>query len=197
VLLRAGVLEDRLEVRLFTSGYVLTRSDSGTGFTSDGGWSDAAIGVKLKICDQDGWLPRLALGVQSTVGAGSDSASSQTPEPTIKLLWSYDLGPASDGWKGWTVGGNLNASWTTTDGDRFLQGQASVYASFPLTSSVSGFAEYFVVGPASKGADAAHSVDLGATWAVAPRVQLDGRAGFGLNQAADNAFGGVGVSFLF
>ena len=88
----------------------------------------------------------------------------------------------------WAIGGNLNAAWPTTDGDRFTQGQASIYLAFPLLPRTTGFAEYYVIGPSSKGTDAAHYTDLGATYLLTDRIQLDARVGFGLNQEADNCF---------
>jgi hypothetical protein len=69
--------------------------------------------------------------------------------------------------------------------------------SFPVTSKVSGFAEYYVIGPNSKGTDAAHYADFGGAYLLTNHIQLDARLGFGLNKEADNLFVGVGISFLF
>jgi hypothetical protein len=200
ILGRVGVLEDRLELRLITAGYVWSRSDDGTGagFASNEGWSDSTLGFKLKLADQDHWLPRLALGAQTTLGIGSDNISNQIAEPTLKLIWSYDLGQSlGDDWKGMTLGGNANIVWPTTSGDRFTQAQGSVCLSFPIAESLSGFAEYYVIGPNSKGTDAAHYVDVGGGYLLTNRIQLDARVGLGLNQEADNEFFGVGFSVLF
>lgn len=200
ILLRYGLIEDRLELRASTSGYAWSRTDDGTGagFDSSNGWNDVILGLKLKLTDQDGALPRLAFEVQSSLGAGSDNTSSQMAEPTLKLLWSYDLGLSfGDDWKGFTVGGNANVSWPTTNGARFTQGQGSIYLSFPIIEGLAGFGEYYVLGPNDKGTDAAHSVDFGATYLLNERIQLDGRVGFGLNSEADNFYVGFGISFLF
>jgi hypothetical protein len=72
-----------------------------------------------------------------------------------------------------------------------------VYLAFPLADKLSGFAEYYVIGPNAKGTDAAHYVDIGAALLVNDRIQLDARVGFGLNQAADNVYCGFGLSVLF
>ena len=200
VLARVGLVDDRVELRLITNGYVWSRTDdgSGDGFASSPGWSDVGLGLKFKMFDQNGWVPRVAIGAQTTLGAGSDSASSQTAEPTLKLIWSYDLEPSlGDDWKGFTMGGNANIAWPTTNGDRFTQGQGSVYLSFPLADRLSGFVEYYVIGPSAKGADAAHYVDVGAALLLSDRIQLDARVGFGLNQASDNVYCGFGLSVLF
>lgn len=200
VLARVGVIDDRFELRLITSGYTWSRTDdgSGAGFDSVAGWNDITLGVKVKLLDQEGWVPRLALGAQTTLGVGSDSVSNQIAEPTFKLIWSYDLGQSfGEGWKGFTVGGNANVAWPTSSGDRFTQGQGSVYLAFPVADRLSGFAEYYLIGPNSKGTDAAHYIDFGGAYLLTDRVQLDGRFGFGLNEEADNLFVGFGISFLF
>ncbi|MCC6678895.1 MAG: transporter [Phycisphaerales bacterium] len=198
VLARLGIIDDRFELRFITSGFTWSTTDDGSASDSTDGWSDVALGFKLKLLDQKGWRPRLALGAQSTLGGGSDSISTQIAEPTFKLIWASDLGQAiGDPWKGFTLGGNFNLAFPTTDGDRFTQGQASLYLSFPIADRWTGFAEYYILGPNTKDNDAAHYTDFGATWLIHTRIQLDGRIGVGLNQEADNFFAGLGISFLF
>lgn len=200
LLARVGLVEDRFELRLSTAGYVWSRSDdgSGSGFDASHGWSDLSFGFKLKFADQDGALPRLALGAATTVGAGSEGVSSRRAEPTVKLIWSYDLEKlGGEVLKGLGIYGNVNANWTTSDGDRYWQGAASICVTYAITDRWGVFAEYYSVFPASKGAGPSHSADFGTTYLLAPRVQLDARVGFGLNDKADNLFAGVGVSLLF
>ncbi len=198
VLARIGVINDRLELRLIASGFSWIHTDDHGEVSTAQGWNDLALGLKLKLTDQDRWLPRVVLGAQTTLSIGTGAISNQLPEPTLKLIWSYDLGQSlGDSWNSLTLGGNLNLAWPTTSGDRFTQGQASLYLAFPLLPRTTGFAEYYVIGPNSKGADAAHYTDLGATYLLTDRIQLDARVGVGLNHEADNCFAGVGISFLF
>lgn len=198
LLARVGLIEDRLEFRASTSGYQwVTTHESGQDSSAEG-FSDLAVGFKLKLCDQDHGVPRLAFEAVTTVGAGSRDISTRHAEPTIKLIWSYDLEQVwGTGWKGLGVCGNLNLAYPTTDSDRFIQLAGSVCVTYALTDKTGLFAEYYVVGPASKGTDAAHSVDFGISYLVDPRVQLDARIGCGLNNQADNLFVGTGISFLF
>lgn len=199
ILARVGLIEDRLELRIITSGYVWTRADtSGGESASTDGWSDLLLGAKLKICDQDGALPRLALGLQTSLGAGSADISTQEVEPTVKGLWSYDLRQlVSDDLAGFTLGGNVNVAWPTTLGERFTQAQVSAYLSFPIVEGTSGFFEWYVLTPAFDGGGPANYVDAGFTHLLTDRVQLDGRVGFGLSDDSDDVFVGVGISFLF
>lgn len=200
LLARVGLIDDRFELRLSTAGYVWSRSDdgSGSGFEASHGWSDVSLGLKLKLTDQDGALPRLALGAATTVGAGSEGISSRRAEPTVKLIWSYDLEKlGGESLKGFGVYGNINASWATSDGDRYWQGAASICGTYAITERWGVFAEYYTVFPASKGTGPSHSIDFGTTYLLSPRVQLDARVGLGLNNKADNVFAGAGLSFLF
>lgn len=191
MLARCTIIEDRLEIRLSTSGYVWSRTNDGTGAETTEGWSDAVAGFKFKLTDQDGMLPRLVLEGATTTGAGSDGISNQDVEPVFKLIWTYDLG------KGFGVYGNFNVAYATTGGERFTQGQGGVCFTYAANDRLSFYGEYFVFGPNAKGTDAAHYLDFGAAYLLTNRVQLDVRAGFGLNKQANNFFTGAGISFLF
>ncbi len=78
-----------------------------------------------------------------------------------------------------------------------LQDAGSIMLSQTLTDSLSLFIEYFVVGPRTKGTDAADSIDFGGAYLLNNRIQLDARLGFGLSNQADNFFFGTGISFIF
>lgn len=200
LLVRLGVLEDRLEFRVSTSGYAWIHTDPGpSGRAEDTeGWNDFALGMKLKLWDQDVWLPRVAVLGQCSTGSGSDSVSSEIAEPAAQILWSYDLSLClNDALKGWTLGGNVNAAWPTSNGERFLQGQFSAYLSFPIAGTLSGFAEFYALTPNTKGSSAACYVDTGVLYLIDPRVQLDARIGFGLTDQSDSFYVGIGPSVLF
>ncbi len=191
ILGRIPLLEDRLELQVGTSGYVWSRSDSGSGFESTAGFSDISVGLRLKVLDEDRYIPRIALQLSTTTGFGTDGISNQDVEPLFKVIWSYDLRD------GWGVYGNLGVGYLTAGSDRFFQGQGGVCLTKTLNDKWSVYGEYYVFGPNSKGTDAAHYLDAGAAYLITPRVQLDGRVGFGLNGQANNLFTGFGISFLF
>lgn len=191
ILARYTIIEDRLEFRLSTSGYVWTRSDDGTGSQTAEGWSDVLPGVKLKLTDQEGMLPRLVLEAATTTSLGSDGISNQDIEPIFKLIWSYDLG------KGWGIYGNFNVAYASTSGERFVQGQGGVCVTYAANDKLSFYGEYFLFGPNAKGTDAAQYLDCGAAYLLTNRVQLDFRAGVGLNNQSNNFFTGAGISVLF
>lgn len=202
LLARVGLIEDRLEFRALWSGYVWNRvkaaggpdveADGGSaGWQSIDGWSDVALGLKLKAIDQTGWIPRVALLAQTTVGGGEENVGSQEPEPVVKLLWSYGF----DG--GLTIGGNVNAAFPVVDGERFTQWQVSAYLSAPLFDRCTGFVEWYMLAPLAPDVQPANYVDAGVLYLLNDRVQLDARIGAGLGGDADNFFAGAGISVLF
>ena len=191
MLARYTIIEDRLEFRLSTSGYVWNRTNDGTGSQTAQGWNDVLPGIKLKLTDQEGMLPRLVLEAATTTSIGSNETSNQDIEPIFKLIWSYDLG------RGWGIYGNFNATYASTNGERFVQGQGGVCVTYAPNDKLSFYGEYFLFGPNAKGTDSAQYLDFGAAYLLTNRVQLDVRAGFGLKRQSNNFFTGAGVSFLF
>ncbi len=192
MLLRAGLVEDLLEFRVGWSGYqwVQTRDAEDARVNLDG-WTDVILGAKLRLIKQEGWIPRVALLGQTTLGGGEEPIATQEVEPLVGLLMSYDFGG------GFSLIGNANIAWPTTAGEHFTQGQASLAFWFPIVDRVSGFVETYALFPNSLDNDAAWYVDFGATWLIHDRVQLDGSIGLGLNREANDFYASVGVSFLF
>jgi hypothetical protein len=188
-----GLIRDRLELRVSTSGYVWSRSNdgSGAGFDNVEGFSDVAIGARLKILDNSGLVPRLAFGASTTLGAGESDISNRKVEPTFRLIAAWNLTSRL------TLTTNAGLSYTATSGSRFVQGFGSASLGYAASDNLALFVEYFLVGPRTKGGDTAHSIDFGGAYLLNKRVQLDARLGFGLNQEADNMFAGAGLSILF
>jgi Putative MetA-pathway of phenol degradation len=191
VLFRVPLIEDRLELQFGTSGYVYSHFDDGTTSGSVDGFSDMTVGARLKVVDENGWVPRLCLQLATTIGAGSDDISNQDVEPVFKVIWSYDLG------QGWTMYGNFGVGYLTAGSDRFTQGQGGVCVGYTINDAWSVYGEYYMFGPNTKGSDAAHYADVGAAYLLTARIQLDARVGCGLNEEANNFFTGAGISFLF
>ncbi|MBK9385928.1 MAG: transporter [Planctomycetes bacterium] len=189
-LLRYRLLEN-LEVRGTWSGYAWSDNGDGLGTERTSGATDPALGVKIPVCEQDGWMPKLSVLASTTLGLPENDFRSGAFDPTFKLLWSSGL-PA-----GFGLGGNLNAAFPTQANERFSQLAGSLYATYAPSARWSVFAEGFFVAPPSDGASTAYSCDAGVLYLLSARVQLDARVGFGLNGVAEDFFAGVGVSWRF
>ncbi len=199
LLLRIGLAKN-LELRIGWEGYTYsrvrteTKTKSGTTVESESrfqGSNDLTLGFKLKLADQKGWLPHTGIIGEISVPTGSINQSSGDVDPAIKFLWAYDLNDR------YSVAGNLNVAVPSENDRRFIQASASLSLGVALTGRIGTYAEYFGFYPGSNGTDASHSLNAGVTYLVQNNLQFDVRAGFGLNEEADDFFTGVGLSWRF
>lgn len=191
VVLRARV-SGTVEARAIWNG--ITSADVDGAGRDDGG-TDPALGIVVPLFEQGDLTPAIAIEALSTLGIGDHAFSSGHADPTGKLLWSYGGGRLPE-WL--SIGGNLNASWPTENGDRFTQTAASVWASVTGPApDTSWFAEWYVVSRPANNVASTQSVDCGIVQRLSPRIAIDARVGFGLDDRADDFFTGIGLSFLF
>ena len=155
------------------------------------GASDLSLGFKLKLADQEGLRPHFGVIAELSLPIGGAPATSGDVDPAVKLLWAYDLGESL------SVAGNLNLAVPTQDAHRFVQAAASLSVAAALTERLGTYIEYFGEYPASDGEDAAHVLNGGFTFLINDNLQIDIRAGFGLNDEAPDLFAGVGFSVRF
>ena len=205
--LRAGVVADWLELRFGGNGLTESASPApGAPRDAVGGGSDLSLGVKLALAPQAGWLPQTALIAGTTVPVGSDafSAGRALPGATLVYQWALTENLALAG----STQLNRRASGPTpvavaAFGD--AAGPTDVYAelaqsailSASLTDRLGAFGEYYALLPLSGAAADERYVDAGLTLLLSDDVQYDARVGVGLNDAADDAFAGTGLSVRF
>ena len=198
-LLRAGGF-DNFELRLGWEGYTwandefVTQTRAGRhviGHEGSQGASDLYVGFKYKVCEQDGLRPHFGVIPAISIPGGSAAFSSGGVDPEIKLAWAYDLSDRIG------VAGNVNFAAPTEDGGRFFQTGASATLAVALLENVGGYFEYYGFYPNGRDSDCAHTLNGGLTWQLTDNLQLDWRAGFGLNEEADDFFTGVGFAIRF
>lgn len=199
VLLRIGLSPD-VELRLGWPGFSFTeellreRNDAGRRVwrtRHDDSGTDASVGFKVHLLDQRGVRPDLACIAELSVPTGGAGKTSGDADPQLKLAWSYDLTRAL------ALSGNVNLGAPTGEEGRFAQTAASLSLGASLNDWLGTYVEYFGFYPDDRGADCAHYVNGGLTFAITPDLQLDARAGFGLNEQADGFFAGVGLAMRF
>lgn len=199
LLLRVGLVQD-FEFRLGWEGYTWLdetsegRSRAGRRVLFDdasSGASDLSVGFKYKFFEQDGLRPHLGAIAALTLPTGSDGFSSDDVDPEVKLLWAYDLSEHT------SVAGNVNFAVPTEDSERFFQSSASISLFHGLTDDVGAYFEYFGFYPGAHDTDCANYLNGGFTWLITENLQLDWRAGFGLNEEADDFFTGAGFGIRF
>jgi hypothetical protein len=184
-------LVDGFELRGYWNGFLRATAESGGTETVADGATDPAVGVKWLLTEEDRFPLRMALEGLTTLGVATEDVSSGEAEPTLKWLWSRGLAPE------WGVGGTLALASPVTGGDRYLQGQASVYLTYAPAADTGIFAEWFTFGGLDDHHASVHAVDAGITQRIGTSLQLDARVGFGLEHDADDFFTGFGISWLF
>jgi hypothetical protein len=180
--LRYG-LDEKWELRFGWNGYDFVDD-------ADDEAGDTSIGFKYALGDQ--LIAGTSLALITTVALPTGSGESEL-DPQWLIGWERPLDDQT------TLAGNFGIGAPTDEmtADRFAQGILSVMCSHTLNDTTSGFAEYFTNFPAADDEDAEHVVQAGLMHLLNPDMQLDVRAGVGLNSQADDWFVGVGFSHRF
>lgn len=203
-LLRLGIGFEWLELRAAVNYLQEVRRGPG-GRVSDGGVSDLYLGIKLGLTPQEGILPEMAIVPQMFVPIGSDPfddlddpllvvESSDRVLPGVNWLYSWELTERL------SLGGSTQFNCAVDDETQGLYtsvGQ-SIAAGYSFTDRWGGYVEFFGLMPA--GADDVkpeYYFNGGPVYLVTENLQLDFRAGVGLNEAADDYFIGSGASVRF
>ena len=195
MLWRVGMYAEWLEFRIaYNFGDVLERTESTETARSSSGAEDLYLGFKIALTPQDGVLPETALVLQTTVASGDDVFSSGDANPGLNYIYSWALDDE------WSLAGQ-------TQWNRAVDGQTSrPYSEFSqslaigksFSEKLGGYYEWFCLIP--DGADSApveHYMDGGFTYLINNNLQLDFRAGFGLNEESDDYFAGTGLIFRY
>lgn len=192
LLFRLGIFND-LEARLAWTGYKREEiTQSSANMTTDG-FTGIILGVKHKMYQNASGSLRLAYIAEVALPSGSSSIGENETVPKGVFIWSMAMSER------FTLGGNVNLSAPVSEGDRYLQTDLSLIGSGTIFGDLSGFIEYYSTIPNNEPSDVftKHVADAGLTYLIDERFQLDAEIGFGLNEAADDFFTGVGFSCRF
>lgn len=183
VLVRIG-LTPRLELRVGLPSYA--RVDGLRG-NDPSGFTDASLGIKLALGEAGGWTTALLAG--TSLPTGSSEFRSSRAQPDVVLAAERDLTDSV------ALGTNVGFSYgyDSQGGGRFTEFFASAALGLPLGESAGVFVELFGFVPSSSGGPESYFFDAGVTRGLGPDLQLDVRAGVGLNSAADDYFVGAGL----
>jgi hypothetical protein len=193
--LRIGLLADWLEARIgqnFGSRHTAGPDSS----ASQTGAADLLLGVKLGLAKQQKCLPETAVILQMSVPTGSPFLTQKEVMPGIIGIFGWDIIKNC-----FSMSGSLSANRALDGADHFYTLLAqSLVLDWSLNKQLDIFAECYALTPS--GAIAAATgpqpfFDTGMTFKVTPSLQLDGRAGLGLNHHADEFFAGLGLAVRY
>lgn len=191
MLLRVGVLADWFELRLGYTYLEETTHTFGVGRTTVNGSDDLYLGMKFALTGQAGILPEMAIMPQMRVPSGSSEVTAGETLPGVNWLYGWDVTEFI------ATGGQTQVNRRLDDatGEPYAEFSQSWTINYSLADRLGGYTEWFCLAP--DGADTNHNenyFDGGLTFLLTDDVQLDARAGVGLNDAAADMFTGVGLS---
>jgi hypothetical protein len=174
--------------------YAVERTETGGIADTQSGAEDLTIGCKIALTPQECILPETAIILQMSVPTGSDAFTDDEVLPGFNYLYGWDL--VED----WTLGGSTGLNATTDDvtTDTYTQYSQSFTLGHSWTDKLSSYFEWYVLAPI--GADEnkpENYLNGGFTYLINDDLQWDIRAGFGLNEAADDFFAGTGLSMRY
>jgi hypothetical protein len=190
-LLRVGVLADWLELRIAWNYVEESTTQFGGPRSIATGSEDLYLGLKLGLTGQEGILPEMALMPQMTVPTGSGDFNAGETLPGLNWLYGWDL----NDWL--ATGGSTQANRALDDvtDEPYLEFAHSWTFNYSLTEWLGAYTEWFVIAPDGADTNATENyADGGFTFLVTNNVQMDVRAGVGLNDAADDYFVGSGFA---
>jgi hypothetical protein len=188
-LLRYGIFTDWLEFRVAL--FPLEEQTTSMGASnSTAGLADLYTGLKIALTPQAGLLPEMALVPQINIPTGSTAFTSDHAEPGVNWLYGWDINDV------FSTGGSTQGNRRIDDtGEAYLEMAQSWTVGASITEELGAYAEWFALIPS--GADTArteHFLNGGFTYLINDDMQVDIRAGVGLNDAAADYFLGTGFS---
>jgi hypothetical protein len=190
-LLRVGVLADWLELRVGQNFLAQRQTIDGI-TTSAAGAQDLYLGVKLALTEQKGFLPAIAVIPQMTVPTGSSELTAGRILPGLNADFSWDV--IKDFFSiELLVANNLVQDDMRTARHELATGLTGV---FQLTKKLEAFVEWDAFYPsAGLGPVGSRQYAVGGlVYFVTPNLELDVRAGVGLNERSNDFLAGVGFS---
>ena len=191
-LLRIGLLAEWLEARVAWNYANLNQTEFGAGRIADSGAEDLYLGFKWALTGQAGIMPEMAIITQMTVPTGASVFTAGETLPGVSWLYGWDLND-------WISAGGSTQVNRAIDGGTdqpYAEFAQSWTIGYNLADRLGAYTEWFAIAP--DGADDEHNENYangGFTFLVNDNLQLDVRAGVGLNEAADDLFTGAGFSW--
>jgi hypothetical protein len=174
-------LGERLEGRIGLNSYAMTRA---AGLDHED-FEDPSLGIKLEPLPRGGppWMPSVAVILAATLARGAASTA-QAFEPEAKLCMAWEPGGRLG------LSANLNAA----DVDAGSELSGSVSLACELGDRWGGYLEAFGFAPSIPGEERTGYLNGGITFLVDGDLQLDVRAGAGLNGVHPDHFVGAGIA---
>ncbi|MBX3412827.1 MAG: transporter [Pirellulales bacterium] len=187
-LLRVGMLAEWFEFRIAYNHGSNAARDSGF-FDSATGAQDLYVGAKIALTLQQGILPEMAIVPQMFLPTGADDFTADRVCPGLNWLYGWEINDFL------SCGGSTQVNKSVDDADdrSYTLFAQSFTIGYRLTDRWGAYTEYFGLFPTGATSVLPENYfDGGFTFSVTNNLQLDIRAGVGLNEAAYDYFLGSG-----
>jgi len=192
-LLRVGIFADWFEFRI-GQDTLHQRQTVDEVTTTASGAKDLYLGVKLALTEQKGWLPATVVIPQMTVPTGSAAVTTGRVLPGVNVDFGWEV--IKDVFNIELLIANNFAQDELGNSRHELA--TGLTGAFQLTKKLEVFAEWDAFYPTA-GVSAAprHYAVAGTVYFVTPNLQLDMRAGVGLNHHSNDFLAGVGFAVRY
>jgi hypothetical protein len=202
LILRYG-LTDRVELRLGWNYEVggVGNSTTGADATADDPTAERAsilreytlaYGAKVRVTDQDRWVPQTAVILQGFTPTGGSAGSSPATQLIATGIAGWELP------RRWKLDAAVRYGTASEEGDHFHTWAPSAVLRVPLGERWVAHAEYF--GLFSTGREqniTKHFVSPGLHYLVTPDLEVGVRVGWGLNDQSARFFSNAGVGWRY
>ncbi len=192
-LIRIGALPG-LEARLGFGGWRHREVADSSGAETSSGVGPLRLGAKYQFNEGEGWTPTLALLGAVVLPTAAEELGPERVDPTVRVAASHEASSVVG------IGYNIGLRWlsveaVTGETSTQLEGIYTLAFGFALSERFGAFAEAFGALALSDDAVSVASLDGGLTFLARRNLQLDARAGVGLDKDADAWFVGAGFSW--
>lgn len=189
-LIRAGVLTDRLELRV-GAGAASRTMESPRGTATESGLEDLYLGAKLALTGQRGAFPATAILPGVTLATGGEAFSAGRSLPGVSFVYGWDFTETLS----LSGGTQVNAAAGEADEDH-REWATSLSCGVALGARGGLYGEWYALLPSGlEDGLAEHYFNGGLSWLANDDLRWDIRVGVGLNDPAEDMYVGAGVAF--
>lgn len=190
-LLRVGLFQEWFEFRV-QYNYLDEQITGPGGSGSLQGSDDLYLGAKVALTDQSGILPEVTIFPQMRVPTGSPDISSDEVLPGMNFVYAWRVTERFE------IEGNTNVNRRRNPGlDHYYTEYLQTFNfEYDLAERIMLFNEFVIFAPSGGIAVPTQAYSHGGLhYFLLPNLQIDVHAAVGLNAAADDMFGGAGLSW--
>jgi hypothetical protein len=189
-LFRIGLFREWFEFRV-QYNYLHEQTDTATTRSVVQGSDDLYLGAKLGLVEQSGLLPELTIFPQMRVPTGSPGFNAEEVLPGMNFVYAWRVGERLE----IECNTNVNKRRDPNLGGFYTEYLQTFNFEYDLIEQIMLFNEFVIFSPVGSQAVPGQAYShAGLHYFVLPNLQIDVHAAVGLNEAADDFFGGSGVS---